>query len=882
MDRGLRKSRALWRFSGRVMRKARQGPGAFAEALVHHLWRRGPLHRVRRALALRAIQPAGADGGVANCPFVPGLVSVVLPVYNQADLLGDSIESVLSQTYADIELIVVDDGSTDDVGEVLGRYLGHPRVRILTQANQKLPAALSNGFAFARGEFWTWTSADNLMHPDQLARLVGFLRSHPQTAMVYADYVAIDDRGEPLADPTFRPHNRGPAGSAEIHLPRNPREINVVCDNFIGPCFLYRNLVGRLIGDYDPGLGIEDYDYWMRVNHAFVIEHLGTDETLYRYRVHDRSLSGRAAELKITERVKALMRSERSRNRFYSRPWTIRVDSPAKERLVDCPPGPHRWLDLDPGPSPAMAGRAEQGKVLYLVDSGRLDDMAVADRPDDAVVAAWFDDVEAVYERRIAAARVGAVGFSGRREVAERLDLVGIDNLVADSPGSFVDLAVRYANNRCFYERSLPEPARRREPPEPLLSLGTRHVVIQVDDFLQGGLENVVLGLARGLRRRGLRVSMLVLGRRGPAAEQAREDGIAVATLADGRREPAYRVWLREQRADLVYAHYSTFGARVAADLGIPFVQVVHNTYVWLDERAFDAYREADAATTGTICVSAEVARYCDRRMGLSVNKMIVVPNGVDLGRLDAARVENPGRLREELGLSPHDFVFLNVASIHATKAQVPLLQALAQVVEDRPAVRLVIAGSASDLAYERRLRRRIGELGLKDHVILAGQRHDVGPFYWMADAFVLPSFWEGWSLALTEAACAGLPLVATAVGGARELMADGGGRLVEPPFGSITDLDAGGIDRLVHGEEAGFIADLASAMGQVAGSRRRFPLPDGKRRLHGEGRMTDVHSTIIAWFLQGGQASAARVWTRTAPTAGCDAGSIGRERDAA
>ena len=309
-----------------------------------------------------------------------------------------------------------------------------------------------------------------------------------------------------------------------------------------------------------------------------------------------------------------------------------------------------------------------------------------------------------------------------------------------------------------------------------------RHVLIQVDDFLQGGLENVVLALARGLRRSGLRVSMLILGRQGPAAERARADGIPVATIAPDRREPGYRSWLREQQVDLVCAHYSTFGARIAADLGIPFVQVVHNTYVWLDERAIDAYREADAATTGYICVSAEVARYCDRRMGLSVEKMIVVPNGVDLRRLDAARSEGPERLRDELGLSTDDFVFLNVASIHATKAQGYLLSALARMVQDRPDVRLVIAGSASDAAYERGLRRRIGELGLDDHVILAGQRHDIGRFYWMADAFVLPSFWEGWSLALTEAACTGLPMVATAVGGApASSWPDGGGRIARP-----------------------------------------------------------------------------------------------------
>jgi glycosyltransferase involved in cell wall biosynthesis len=415
-----------------------------------------------------------------------------------------------------------------------------------------------------------------------------------------------------------------------------------------------------------------------------------------------------------------------------------------------------------------------------------------------------------------------------------------------------------------------------------MLPAGTRHVLIQVDDFLQGGLENVVLGLARGLRDRGLRVSLLVLGQLGPAAEQARGEGLPVATLAAGRREPAYRAWLREQQVDLVYAHYSTFGARVAADLGIPFVQVVHNTYVWLDERGVDAYREADAATAGYICVSAEVARYCDRRMGLAVDKMIVVPNGVDLGRLDAAREQDPERLREELGLSPDDFVFLNVASIHATKAQAVLLGALARVVADRPRARLVVAGSASDPAYERRLRRRIVELGLERNVILAGQRPDVGRFYWMADAFVLPSFWEGWSLAMTEAACTGLPLVATAVGGARDLLADGGGRLVEPPFASICDLDAGAIHRLVHDEDPAFIARLAESLREVAGSRRRLPLPDGQRRRFGEGRMTDVHLAILAWFLQGGQASAARAWSRAAGAPGGLADAAGCARDAA
>ena len=133
--------------------------------------------------------------------------------------------------------------SDDGVEPVLAHYLNHPKVRVLTQPNQKLPKALSNGFEFARGEFWTWTSADNLMHPEQLARQVGFLREHPEISMVYADYRAIDDRGNPLDDPSFRPQDRRHPTSSEIHLPRDPRLINIEQDNFIGACFLYRAVV---------------------------------------------------------------------------------------------------------------------------------------------------------------------------------------------------------------------------------------------------------------------------------------------------------------------------------------------------------------------------------------------------------------------------------------------------------------------------------------------------------------------------------------------------------------------------------------------------------------------------------------------------------------
>lgn len=279
------------------------------------------------------------------CGLLPDLVSVVLPVHlpmhlpmhNQADMLKQSVASVLAQTYENFELIIVDDGSEEAVADVLAdasadapTYVNNTadkRIRHHRQPHRGLPAALNAGFALARGEFWCWTSADNLMQPQMLQRLVEKLRAESHIGMVYADYQLIDENGEPLLDPSWRPLNRPDPASAMVRLPRNTRDLNVVHDNFIGPCFLYRGWIGRLLGDYAPVMGIEDYDYWMRINAFFPLQHLGSGEPLYKYRVHSRSLSARGDDFGIDENTRQLMALEKSRAAYYRSPLTLATDS---------------------------------------------------------------------------------------------------------------------------------------------------------------------------------------------------------------------------------------------------------------------------------------------------------------------------------------------------------------------------------------------------------------------------------------------------------------------------------------------------------------------------------------------------------------------------
>ena len=178
----------------------------------------------------------------------------------------------------------------------LKQFLQNPKIKIINhKKNRGLPQALNTGFLLAKGEFLTWTSADNIMLPQHIERHVHYLQEHPDIAMVYSDYIAIDDAGNPLIDPSFRPHNKESWDSPVIRLPRSTEQLNIVKDNFIGPCFMYRAWVAKVIGAYDELLmGAEDYDYWMRINGLFKLAHLGTDEILYKYRVHANTLNAKS------------------------------------------------------------------------------------------------------------------------------------------------------------------------------------------------------------------------------------------------------------------------------------------------------------------------------------------------------------------------------------------------------------------------------------------------------------------------------------------------------------------------------------------------------------------------------------------------------------
>ncbi len=123
--------------------------------------------------------------------------SVIVPTYNYGPFLGKAVESVLGQTYPDFELVIVDDGSTDQTRELVAGYTD-PRVKYLYQENRGLPAARNTGIRAAQGEIFAFLDADDRFHPQKLEMHLAFLESHPQVGVSYNHRILVDSYDNPL------------------------------------------------------------------------------------------------------------------------------------------------------------------------------------------------------------------------------------------------------------------------------------------------------------------------------------------------------------------------------------------------------------------------------------------------------------------------------------------------------------------------------------------------------------------------------------------------------------------------------------------------------------------------------------------------------------
>jgi glycosyltransferase involved in cell wall biosynthesis len=122
------------------------------------------------------------------------LVSVIIPVYNADRTLLETVDSVQNQTLTNIEIIIINDGSTDRTLDII-QNISDARVKVFSYKNGGLPTARNRGIAQATGEFISFIDADDLWTPDKLARQLAALEAHPEAAVAYSWTQTIDEQG---------------------------------------------------------------------------------------------------------------------------------------------------------------------------------------------------------------------------------------------------------------------------------------------------------------------------------------------------------------------------------------------------------------------------------------------------------------------------------------------------------------------------------------------------------------------------------------------------------------------------------------------------------------------------------------------------------------
>lgn len=221
-------------------------------------------------------------------------VSIVLPTYNGETFIRESIESVINQTYQNWELIIVNDCSTDKTPEIINEYAQRDsRIKVYNnEVNKKLPASLNVGFSHATGEYYTWTSDDNMFKPNAIEVLVKYLDENPDVDLVSSKYDVIDEKGNFVK--LFDKNNK----RTVLKLVRGPN---------VGASFMYKKEISEKVGGYDTELFCaEDYDFWCKVAVAGNI--LYTNESLYKYRVNSQSLTATKRDIAIANSTKVQLK----------------------------------------------------------------------------------------------------------------------------------------------------------------------------------------------------------------------------------------------------------------------------------------------------------------------------------------------------------------------------------------------------------------------------------------------------------------------------------------------------------------------------------------------------------------------------------------------
>jgi glycosyltransferase involved in cell wall biosynthesis len=235
-----------------------------------------------------------------------------MPVHNAASFLDAAIGSILSQTFAAFELLIIDDSSTDETMSIAQRY-DDRRIRLESSPGRGVATALNLGLDIAKAPYIARMDGDDITHPERIAKQIAVLDRNPDLVLLGSNYNVIDVHGRTTRTTRVFTH------------PDDIKVALLISNQFAHGSVMFRGAVVRRLGGYDAdtfGAAAQDYDLWVRLSHVGRVANLA--EPLYDWRVNPRgvtqtrSLETQAAVSHIREREFERLCEKRNEYRIYS------------------------------------------------------------------------------------------------------------------------------------------------------------------------------------------------------------------------------------------------------------------------------------------------------------------------------------------------------------------------------------------------------------------------------------------------------------------------------------------------------------------------------------------------------------------------------------
>ena len=211
----------------------------------------------------------------------PPSVTIYITNYNYGTYLEQAIQSVLNQTYTDYELIIIDDGSTDDSKDIIDQYQKHNNIYTVFQENKGLNASNNIALNLTRGKYIVRLDADDYFAPQAIEVMVSELNRNKDHALVFPDYYHVDEKGNILE---------------EIKRHDFTNNVSLFDQPAHGACTMFRTEILKSIGGYDEEFNCQDgYDIWLKISQLYKVKNISLP--LFYYRQHDNSITKNESKL---------------------------------------------------------------------------------------------------------------------------------------------------------------------------------------------------------------------------------------------------------------------------------------------------------------------------------------------------------------------------------------------------------------------------------------------------------------------------------------------------------------------------------------------------------------------------------------------------------